>query len=256
MKTVDERSAGESPAAGERQNQADRAFAELRRSILSGALPPGVKLKIESLQRQFGLSSSPLREALNRLSVEGLVVTEENRGFRAAPITAGDLQDLTRLRVAVEIQALKESVRHGDETWKADLVTAHDQFAAHDRSVAEGNVSPDAEWTRLHKAFHVALISGCPYPRMTALCASLFDQSERYRRLSARFRSVPRGASDEHLRLLDAVTARKADMAALLLIEHIEDTSRNVLHVLSGVPLAFEGLDGSSSNVNSTGARR
>ena len=65
----------------------EKVFVQLRRDILQGAHKPGEKLKLEVLQAHYGLSSSPLREALNRLAQEGLVSTDERRGFRAAPMS-------------------------------------------------------------------------------------------------------------------------------------------------------------------------
>ena len=87
-------------------------------------MEPGEKLKIDTLQRDHGLSSSPLREALNRLVTEGLVHTDERRGFWAAPVSVADLRDVTRLRLMLDCEALEESMRHGDHAWEARIVSA------------------------------------------------------------------------------------------------------------------------------------
>src|SRR5687768_17088376 len=84
---------------------AERAYRELRQAIVRGEFPPGARLRVEALARRFAVSSSPLREALNRLSEQGLVRTLENRGFRVAPLTAQGVSDLARVRTLVECEA-------------------------------------------------------------------------------------------------------------------------------------------------------
>src|SRR5882762_6628853 len=80
----------------------EKAFRIIREQILNGEILPGEKLKIEVLQRKYALSSSPLREALNRLVAERLVIADDRRGFRAVPISAGDLNDIVRCRLMIE----------------------------------------------------------------------------------------------------------------------------------------------------------
>ena len=71
----------------------NQGYAALRSGIVRGTYPPGVRLKLDTLQQALGVSSSPLREALNRLVAEGLVEVEEGRGFRAAQISAKEFGD-------------------------------------------------------------------------------------------------------------------------------------------------------------------
>src|SRR6267378_3887121 len=88
----------------------EKAFRVLRQQILNGEIPPGEKLRVEALQREHALSSSPLREALNRLVAEGSVIADDHRGFRAAPMTSADLEDITRFRLIIEPAALGQSI--------------------------------------------------------------------------------------------------------------------------------------------------
>ncbi|NDF80449.1 MAG: GntR family transcriptional regulator, partial [Betaproteobacteria bacterium] len=71
------------------------ALSALRHDVLSLSFMPGAKLKVEHLQQTYGLSSSPIREALNRLTEEGLVRSDERKGFRVAAVSEEDLQDIT-----------------------------------------------------------------------------------------------------------------------------------------------------------------
>ena len=89
----------------------EQAFARLRKDVLVGTFPAGVKLKVEELQQAYGFSSSPLREALSRLAQEGLVRADERRGFRVAPLSSEDLEDITRMRLMLDVQALEDAIR-------------------------------------------------------------------------------------------------------------------------------------------------
>lgn len=220
------------PVSQETSTLAERAYQLLRRDVLQGLHSPEVKLKVEQLQAQYGLSSSPLREALNRLSQEGLVRSDERRGFRVAPISADDLADITRMRVMLDVSALRESIAHGDDAWEAAVVAAAHSLARLESRMGDGPVVLDDEWTRRHREFHIALLAACPSPRQLAWSASLFDQAERYRYLSARLRQTARRKVDEHDHLMGAVLLRDADTACALLREHILGTERNVLAAL------------------------
>ncbi len=211
----------------------EQAFVRLRQAVLVGTFEPGVKLKIDELQASFGFSSSPLREALNRLSQEGLVRADERKGFRVAPISAEDLADITHMRLLVDVQALSASIEHGDDAWEAAAMAASHRLDKAEAQLSDGPVVLDDRWSALHRDFHQALLAACPSARQRALCASLFDQAERYRRFSARQRVISRNKSREHKRLLEAVLKRDAATAGALLAEHIRSTQRNVVAALA-----------------------
>src|SRR5690606_36109599 len=147
------------------KTQSEMAYTALRRRILLGQLTPGERLKIDVLQKDFSLSSTPLREALTRLTAEGLVVSIENRGFRTARLDVADLRDITHLRSVLEADALTDSIARGDALWESSVEAAHHRLAQHEQRIAEGEEGRDEVWTALHKAFHMALLSACSYPR-------------------------------------------------------------------------------------------
>jgi DNA-binding GntR family transcriptional regulator len=206
----------------------EQAFTRLRRDVLFGEFEPGAKLKIDELQSSYGFSSSPLREALNRLSQEGLVKADERRGFRVAGISRNDLADITHMRLLLDVQALRASMQHGDDAWEAAIVAAAHRLEKVESQLGDGPAVLDDEWSRLHRDFHLCLLAACPSERQLAMCTSLFDQAERYRRFSARQRVIARNKHKEHRRLMDAVLKRDVDTACMLLAEHIHGTQRNI----------------------------
>ncbi|MDB5604678.1 MAG: hypothetical protein JWP25_1578 [Bradyrhizobium sp.] len=209
----------------------ETAFRVIRQQILHGEIPPGEKLKIEVLQREHALSSSPLREALNRLVAEKLVVADDHRGFRAAFMSIADLQDITDFRLVIEPEALRQSIANGTDDWEGRTVAAFHRYQRVRERIRKDGVPLNEEWTERHKEFHMALLSAAPSSRLLSACASLFDQAERYRRFSASNRKVPRNTDAEHLRLMEAAIARKPDLAVALLREHIALTTQNVIAI-------------------------
>jgi len=210
----------------------DQAFQRLRKDVLIGSFEAGAKLKIEELQAVYGFSSSPLREALSRLTQEGLVRADELRGFRVAPISSEDLADITRMRIMLDVPALRESIEHGDDEWEASIVAAYYRLEKVEARLDDGPLILDEEWAGLHRDFHAALLAACPSDRQLLWSASLFDQAERYRRYSARHRKSARRKSNEHKKLMDATIKRDANTACTLLQEHIQGTQRSVDAVL------------------------
>jgi DNA-binding GntR family transcriptional regulator len=207
----------------------EKAFRILRQQILNGDIPPGEKLRVEALQREHALSSSPLREAINRLIAERLVIADNHRGFRAAPMSAADLNDITSLRLVLEPAALGQAIANGTDEWEGRVVAAfHRQERVRER-IAGGEITFNAEWTSRHKEFHMALISGAASTRLLATCSNLFDESERYRRFSALNRTQVRDTCSEHRRLMETALLRQAELSASLLREHIVLTAQSIL---------------------------
>ena len=211
---------------------ADQAFANLRRDVLAGTFGAGVKLKVDELQHIYGLSSSPLREALNRLAQEGLIRADERRGFRVAHVSEEDLADITRMRRLLDVSALREAIALGDDAWEGAVVSAYHRLEKVESRLSDGPVVLNDDWSDVHRGFHLALLAACPSERQRLWGASLFDQAERYRRFSARFRKTARRKSNEHRKIMDATLRRDADTACALLEEHILSTQRNVVAAL------------------------
>jgi DNA-binding GntR family transcriptional regulator len=207
----------------------EQAFQVLRQDVLSGRHAPEIKLKLDTLQTLYGFSSSPLREALNRLVQEGLVKADERRGFRVTPISPADLADITKMRLMLDIPALTDSIQTGDDAWEAAIVAAFHRLEKIESRLPQGPVVLDAEWSRRHRDFHMAMIAACPSERQLSWSMSLFDQAERYRHFAARNRTVSKKKDEEHRLLMNAVLRRDAATATMLLSEHIASTQTNVM---------------------------
>ena len=210
------------PGSGAASTLATQAYARLRQDLIDGRFPPGEKLRVHVLCRLYDVGVSPMREALNRASRDGLVQQTDLRGFSVAPLSIEDLADLTKVRCWLNELALRKSIAFGDERWEEGIVLAHHRLTRTPRRVP-GVASRNPEWEAMHRAFHTNLIVGCGSQRLIDYCEQLFDSVTRYRQLWSHLGEEVEGFSDDaHKRLMDVTLARRADEAARLLVEHFE----------------------------------
>ena len=201
------------------------AYAALRADLLACRLRPGVKLNIGAISVEIGVSPGAVREALSRLSAEGLVVAETNRGYRAAPVSQADLLDLTSTRIEVEAACLRRAIRAGGVDWETRIVAAHHRLSRTPERVADDACRISDAWAQAHGEFHAALNGACDSPWRVRLRAFLYDQTERYRRLSAPASALDRDLAREHRELMEATLARDEESAVALIASHLNVTA-------------------------------
>lgn len=207
---------------------ATSVYGQIRTDILSGSLRPGEKLRAEFLRDRYEAGNSPIREALNRLSVDGFVTREEQRGFRVATVSKDELRELIDTRCWMEEVALRKSIENGSTEWEEGIVLAFHRLSRVPRSSNEGAFERNPEWDDLHRAFHMALIAACGSRWLLGFCEQLNDQADRYRRLSSV--SYPnRDPMEEHQVVMDAAINGDADKAVQVLHSHYRRTADIIL---------------------------
>lgn len=219
--------AGAAPAdASALRTLIEQAYARLRDDIVEGRLAPGEKLRVEHLKDRYGVSAGTLREAITRLASDALVVAEGQRGFRVAPIHIEDLQDLTALRLHIEIEALRQSIRHGDAAWRA---TVEQAWAA--LSAVEQPLTPETRrrWEGLNTRFHDALIAAGASAWTFKVLRLLSRHGERYRRYAIALPGSTRDVHAEHRLIVEMALAGQEARAALALEAHIRATADQLL---------------------------
>jgi GntR family carbon starvation induced transcriptional regulator len=211
---------------------ADEAYSRIREAMHSGQLKPGQKLRFSDLQELTDTSVTPVREALARLTAEGFTELEGHRGYRVAPVSSNDLWDIVRNRQRLESEALSLSIKHGDDHWEAQLVTAHHLLGRMDRERADLPTAVDEQWEQRHQAFHEALIAACQSKVLLGFCSQLYARANRYRRLSITVPDIPRDVRSEHRLIYEAAIRRDAVTATDLLRDHFERTAHMVDEIL------------------------
>lgn len=215
-----------------KETLASAIYAQLRQEIIAITLPPESKLNIRELCSRFSVGLSPVREALSRLSMERLVLQTDHRGFAVAPLSAADLDDLTRARCAIDGLALRLSIAAGGESWEEQLLLAFHRFSKIPRFGPDGGLTRNPLWEKAHRDFHRALVAGCGSVWLAASSAQMFDAAERYRHL-ARRRGHARTVDDEHRPIMNAALAGRADEVADLLTRHYTRTAELAKAALS-----------------------
>lgn len=213
-------------SSGQVSTLATSVYDRIRMDIVSGALKPGKKLRTDELRIRYEAGNSPIREALNRLSSDGFVVREEQRGFSVAAISKIELQELVKTRCWLEETALRQSIENGDSEWEERLVLAHHRLSRVPRLIDPKSASRNAEWDRLHREFHMALIAACGSRLLLGFCEQLHDQSDRYRQLAVAASYPARDPKDEHEAIYLAAIDRDANKAVDLLLNHYQKTAK------------------------------
>ncbi len=208
-------------------SQIEAAYWRLREEIICGNLAPATKLRIDLLRQTYGFGASALREALSRLVADGLAECEPQRGYWVAPISREELNDITVARQAVEVEALRQSIRCGTLAWEGGIVASSHSLERVETSMVTPTPGTIAGWEQANRQFHMALIAGCPSRWLLRFTASLYDQWQRYRHRTVLRRAIPRrGLSADHKELIKLTLAREADAACAALSRHIEATAR------------------------------
>jgi DNA-binding GntR family transcriptional regulator len=192
---------------------------ELRRRILAGEYPQGVKLQQEQIAAELGVSRSPVREALGQLEAEGLVVLTPQKGAQVSPISRDEISELLELRLLVEPHLLALAIPAMTE---ADFKRAT-AIISEMADIELGGWS-DANW-RLHET----LYAPAARPGMLKLLRRTHETIGRYIRMQVMATNGRADAHKEHKLILDACQKRDVEKAERLLTQHIEAAGR-MLH--------------------------
>jgi len=210
---------------------ASAVYDRLLEDILNGTLEPGLKLRLQimKMKKQYDVGNSPLREALNRLSENGMVVREENKGFRVAPASEEELKELIRTRCWLEEIAMRESITNGDDLWEEKVVLAFHRLSRLPPRNKDDTKDESREWERRHREYHVALLSACGSSILLGYCTQLHEKTLRYRNLAEVLEYRDRHELEEHRAMQEAALNRDADLAVKLMKSHFRVTGEIVL---------------------------
>jgi DNA-binding GntR family transcriptional regulator len=212
----------------------------IRDQITRGELPPNSRLRLHELSELYGVSTSAVREALVRLTAEGMVIGEDQRGFRVAEASLEALLEVTTLRSQFEPYALRLAIERGDSIWEESVVSIFHRLTRLEKS---GENSMEL-WEATHRDFHMSLIQGCGMPMLVRFCGSLHDLSDRYRRL---YMDPPprRNVARQHAAIVDAVLNRDIETACRTMAEHSQHSGAAIYERLKRLNAEAEKLTGS-----------
>lgn len=203
----------------------DAVYDHLKRRILAGELAGGVRLNPLEIGTELGVSRTPVREALHRLDIEGLVDITPNRGVVVTSLTVDDVRELFKIRTALEMLAAAEATRHLHED-------ALDEFELLLRRMERAQGDPK-QWVTRHEAFHDRIYAFARMPRLVAEIRRLREAVHPYLRLYIDVYHHTEMPGYEHRGLLAEIARRDPDRAARAVRQHIEYAADGVLAFLA-----------------------
>lgn len=207
------------------QTLADKVFSELTTAIVRGELRPGTKLSEQTLVDRYGGSRAPVREAIQKLEARHLVVRIPHAGARVVSLTLSELRDIYEVRLELESMACRLAAQRMSD---ADIAELYALLAEHEASIAaEQGQSYYQNAGDLD--FHYRIIKGSQNSRLhQMLCGELYHLVRMYRYQTSTSAKRPLQALLEHQRIVEAIAARDAELAELLMRRHIQASLTNL----------------------------
>jgi GntR family transcriptional regulator, rspAB operon transcriptional repressor len=203
----------------------ERIYEQLRADILECRLAPGAEIREGELALRFGVSKSPVRDALMHLQREGLVLTLPRQGYRVCSVSLTDVDDMFHLRAALERACMERIVRHASD----EQLQALERFRRFEPGEWAGG------FIEYNRAFHRTLAELARNARMRDHLTDLIDQMERVVRVSVANvkKGDPQTVVREHCAMIDALQARDTRRAERLAERHIATAGQRVQAALS-----------------------
>lgn len=204
----------------------DQAYGALRHQIITGVLPPGREMSELELADELSMSKTPVREALSRLGVEGLVEAFPRRGYRVTSVTVKDMNDLFAVRAMLEgsAGALAAVTLTEAELERLDALA--------DASYIRGENSSTQSFVKANEDFHSAIAQATRNPRLHHLVVSHLEECGRFFYMGALARDVNPETTNDHHRIVAVLRQRDPEQARAAMIEHNENTRQGLLRAL------------------------
>ena len=205
----------------------DVVFNTLRRAILRGELKPGERLMEITLADKLGVSRTPIREAIRKLELEGLVVMAPRKGAKVASITERDLNDVLEVRKGMEVLAISLACKRitGEELEKLETIEQSFQ-----KLIESGNLTELAE---MDVKFHDTIYQATNNQRLVQLLNNLREQMYRYRMEYLKHIAVRRTLAEEHKAICRALRERDEQQAEEYVSIHIDNQQKAIIRSLS-----------------------
>ncbi len=215
---------------GDTQTLADRVFSELTTLIVKGELKPGERISEQQLVEQHGGSRAPMREAIQRLEARRLVVRVPHAGARVVSLSLAELADIYEIRVELEGMACRLAAQRMTDREIGelqDLLMSHEEMIHAEQGQSYYQKAGDLD-------FHYRLIQGSKNQRLhQMLCSDLYHLVRMYRYQTSTSRKRPLQALREHQRIVEAIAARDAELAELLMRRHIQTSLTNLERLMA-----------------------
>ena len=206
----------------------DVVFNTLRQAILKGELKPGERLMEIQLANKLGVSRHPIREAIRKLELEGLVLMIPRKGAEVAEITRQDMEDVLEVRTALEELAVKDACDHITDAQLSELKKASNEFK---KALLEGKDLVTCADADMH--FHDVILSATNNRRLIQMLNNLSEQMYRYRMEYLKDERTHKTLIEEHDAIRRALKKHDKVKAGAAIRVHIDNQKRSILESLT-----------------------
>jgi len=195
----------------------------LKELVISGTYPPGKKLVMEEIAREFGVSITPVREALHHLAAQGFVELQPHRGFVVKELGKKEIEDLMELRLCLEKLGVRLFIQRNDKSYIEEL---EDCIGGMKRLVESGNVD---DMVVANSKFHRIIIEGSGNKELSNVISLLGEKLHRVRILSLYAPNRLKESFKEHMAIFDAIISKDIVAAELAVEEHMRNITKTIM---------------------------
>lgn len=210
------------------QTVSEMLYSRLREGIIAGTYPPGLVLRQDDLSRRLGASRVPLREAMTRLEVEGLIVLRPRRGYAVLSLEPSEIREIFELRAVVE----EHLAGIAAETRTANDLAAVSQSLLRMEQITARSPSRSDKWLDANSEFHTRLLACAHRQRAGRFATMLRDQVEPYIRIEINLTKDVKQAEAEHRLMFEALEAGSTRRLKQLCRQHCENTASRLIKAL------------------------
>ena len=212
----------------ERMPQTLRAYREIRRRILDNDMPPNAQYLEQELADALGMSRTPVREALIRLSDERLVEVRPRHGARVLPVSVDDMREIYELLTELEALAARNVADRGLN--RDEIRLLEDAVADMDAALERDDLMA---WAQNDEIFHTRLVNLANNSRMTQIVTTFRDQAYRARMQTLKLRPKPVDSNRDHANVVEAIRKRDGETAASIHRRHRQRAGALLLRLLA-----------------------
>lgn len=205
-----------------------RAYRELRRRILDNEMPPNAQYLEQELADALGMSRTPVREALIRLSDERLVEVRPRHGARVLPVSVDDMREIYEVMTELEALAARKVAERG--LTRKELRLLEQVVIDMDLALERDDLG---SWARSDEKFHALLVDLAGNSRLSQVVATFRDQAHRARMQTLRLRPKPVDSNREHAALVEAIRKRDGETSASTHRRHRQKAGTLLLRLLA-----------------------
>jgi len=219
-----------------KQSLAARAYEQVKRRIVEGTFPPGYPILEGELEKELGISRTPIREAFARLKQEGLIISIRRKGIFVTSLSLGDMQEIQEMLEGLEGVATKLAAERATEE---DIRRLEEAVCRQKDALRRDDIEA---WAVADEAFHNAILEAARNRRIQAAVSQVRLQWHRQQRLTLRLRPKPFLSTKVHRETLAAIKARDGERARNIDQRHRSEINKILMRILRSVSPTNDGV--------------